>query len=700
MNKLVVLLLIVFFIFILPFNIIIYIFAPQSKFGKFMYQPCIKFLSHTIAYLIFITLLIISSVQFAVEQKNTIKLSQHLTENFFKNYSTYMSKNDLKYKFDFENIDFSIRRDSPSVIDITITIFIVGFFWQEVKHVFYYGIRDYLRSWNNMVNSLMNVLYISSFGLKYYTMYIASFNKKKVLEKEFWDKAVGLNGSSVDEQKKIYDTIYWLNNVLDRYYWVSFDPINMAEGLFAVANLFSFSKICFLLPANQQLGPLQISLGNMISDIVKFVTIFVIIFIAFSFAINNLYWYYQKPIREQSQVFVSNKSIEIKAEESFGTIGQTFLSMFWSLFGLGEQDSIKLSPYKNKLTEFFGTILFGCYHITSIIVLLNMLVASMTQSYEKILRESDIEWKFARSKLYMEYIKDGGTLPVPINIIPTPKSIFYMFKKLTVICLRKKENTKHERSNLSDQFQLDIRNNSFRKTSVNEELTYIKVMQRIVKRFLLHKQRESDEVGETDLEELKQDLQMSRYETLNDLKRIRDENYRLMGYLSQGILLIGEEIFKDHKSENAIRFRDLKNAELEYQEALDDFDKKENQIKSFNHRFKSDSIDSGLQSIRDLTTVMHSNCQIPSLDKKTKSMESLSSSDTLSENSNDQKIENIQLNESAKFEINVDVDSSDLASVDLQLNEESIDYQKIKNNNLHVINEEDEISTDSISRKE
>ena len=43
------------------------------------------------------------------------------------------------------------------------------------------------------------------------------------------------------------------------------DPINMAEGLFAIANLLSFSRICFLLPANQQLGPLQISLGNMIT---------------------------------------------------------------------------------------------------------------------------------------------------------------------------------------------------------------------------------------------------------------------------------------------------------------------------------------------------------------------------------------------------------------------------------------------------
>lgn len=58
---------------------------------------------------------------------------------------------------------------------------------------------------------------------------------------------------------------------------------------------------------------------SFVKDIVKFVTIFVIIFIAFMFAINNLYWYYQKSVREQSQVFIRNKSVGIKAEESFGT---------------------------------------------------------------------------------------------------------------------------------------------------------------------------------------------------------------------------------------------------------------------------------------------------------------------------------------------------------------------------------------------
>lgn len=111
--------------------------------------------------------------------------------------------------------------------------------------------------------------------------------------------------------------------------------------------------------------------------------------------------------------------------------------MFWSLFGLGDPKFTELSPYDNKLTETFASLLFGCYHIASIIVLLNMLVASMTQSYERIIKESDVEWKFSRSKLYMEYIKDGGTLPVPFNVIPSPKSIYYFFKKIIAKIRRK-----------------------------------------------------------------------------------------------------------------------------------------------------------------------------------------------------------------------------------------------------------------------
>ncbi len=60
----------------------------------------------------------------------------------------------------------------------------------------------------------------------------------------------------------------------------------------------------------------------------------------------------------------------------------------------------------------------------------------MARSYDSILHHSDTEWKFARSKLYMEFIREGATLPVPLNIIPMPsfiyeglKHLFYCFSK-------------------------------------------------------------------------------------------------------------------------------------------------------------------------------------------------------------------------------------------------------------------------------
>lgn len=40
---------------------------------------------------------------------------------------------------------------------------------------------------------------------------------------------------------------------------------------------------------------------------------------------------------------------------------------------------------------------------------------------------ADVEWKFARSKLWISFFEEGGTCPPPFNIIPAPKSIYYLF---------------------------------------------------------------------------------------------------------------------------------------------------------------------------------------------------------------------------------------------------------------------------------
>ncbi len=59
--------------------------------------------------------------------------------------------------------------------------------------------------------------------------------------------------------------------------------------------------------------------------------------------------------------------------------------MFWALFGLGNSADTELNGFKNKLTETFGTVLYGIYHFVTIIIVINMLIANMAQSFETIL---------------------------------------------------------------------------------------------------------------------------------------------------------------------------------------------------------------------------------------------------------------------------------------------------------------------------
>lgn len=74
-------------------------------------------------------------------------------------------------------------------------------------------------------------------------------------------------------------------------------------------------------------------------------------------------------------------------------------------------------------------------------------------------------------------------------------------------------------------------------------------MQRILIRFLLEKERQSDEVGEGDFSELKQDLQMIRFEMLNEMKKTRDDSTRMINHLNNVLIILGDEIFKNSKSD-------------------------------------------------------------------------------------------------------------------------------------------------------
>lgn len=62
-----------------------------------------------------------------------------------------------------------------------------------------------------------------------------------------------------------------------RFHWKADDPEIVSDVLFAIANVISFARTTFLMPAFEVLGPLQISLGRMIGDITRFMVLFTLV---------------------------------------------------------------------------------------------------------------------------------------------------------------------------------------------------------------------------------------------------------------------------------------------------------------------------------------------------------------------------------------------------------------------------------------
>uniref|UniRef100_A0A8C6X222 Transient receptor potential cation channel subfamily C member 7 n=1 Tax=Naja naja TaxID=35670 RepID=A0A8C6X222_NAJNA len=305
--------------------------------------------------------------------------------------------------------------------------------------------------------------------------------------------------------------------LLARSKWLPSDPQIISEGLYAIAVVLSFSRIAYILPANESFGPLQISLGRTVKDIFKFMVIFIMVFLAFMIGMFNLYSYY----------------LGAKYNPAFTTVEESFKTLFWSIFGLSEVISVVLK-YDHKFIENIGYVLYGVYNVTMVVVLLNMLIAMINNSYQEIEEDADVEWKFARAKLWLSYFDEGRTLPAPFNLVPSPKSFYYLIMRIKM-CLIKL--CKSKAKNCENDLEMGMLNSKLRVSqhSFNPIL---------IKRYVLKAQvdRENDEVNEGELKEIKQDISSLRYELLEEKSQATGE---LAGLIQQLSDKFGKNLNKD-----------------------------------------------------------------------------------------------------------------------------------------------------------
>ncbi|XP_066305104.1 short transient receptor potential channel 5-like [Branchiostoma lanceolatum] len=275
-----------------------------------------------------------------------------------------------------------------------------------------------------------------------------------------------------------------------RFYWPPYDTTLIAEALTAVGGVLAILRLLPLLTFDRFLGPLALSMSHMVKDIVKFLIIFFIVCIAFSSGLNEIYSFYGAVVDDICLTQMENATSPLKkttcaTKNAFGDFESSFEELFWSLFGLGSKDTLNLetNPQANPtgqqllqehtLTMYVGQALYGLYLVVAVVVLLNMLIAMMSNSYQQIADNETTEWRFEVTKLMLRYIRDDTTLPVPFNLIPSPKFIYNnVIKKC---CLR--HRYKRE---LDNKLQAKAENNR----------RYKEVLARLVRRYLLLHERE------------------------------------------------------------------------------------------------------------------------------------------------------------------------------------------------------------------
>ncbi|XP_071755971.2 short transient receptor potential channel 7b isoform X1 [Centroberyx gerrardi] len=480
----------------LPFLAIAYWIMPCSKVGQILRSPFMKFVAHAVSFTIFLGLLVIN----ASDRFEGVKNLPNETIT------------------DHPRQVFRVKTTQFSWTEMLIMKWVLGMIWSECKEIWSDGPREYVMHLWNVLDFGMLSIFVASFTARFMA-FLKATKAQQYVDMHVPDDDLS-NASLPDE------VAYF---TFARIKWRPSDPQIISEGLYAIAVVLSFSRIAYILPANESFGPLQISLGRTVKDIFKFMVIFIMVFVAFMIGMFNLYSYY----------------LGAKYNPAFTTVEESFKTLFWSIFGLSEVISVVLK-YDHKFIENIGYVLYGVYNVTMVVVLLNMLIAMINSSYQEIEEDADVEWKFARAKLWLSYFDEGRTLPAPFNLVPSPKSFYYLVLRIKSCLIRLcKANGRHHSNELEmgmlnsrpmgERFRSHPRPGEefFPRKPIKHPTRYQNIMKRLIKRYVLKAQvdRENDEVNEGELKEIKQDISSLRYELLEEKSQATGELARLIQQL-------------------------------------------------------------------------------------------------------------------------------------------------------------------------
>ncbi|KAJ7377783.1 hypothetical protein OS493_026350 [Desmophyllum pertusum] len=299
------------------------------------------------------------------------KLYEYPYSKFINHTMSYVVFLCLVFASSFQD-EFDTTKTGLAWIDFVVLAFVVGLLLQEALEAIRQGLVNYFSKWWNVVDTVIVFTFLLAYAV--------------------WLTAMGFYGEWKPRK----------------------DAFIVADTIYASATVMAFFHFTHVFQVNSVLGPLQLSLYKMLKDVLKFLAIFLLLYIAFATGVAKIYSYY---VASQIKLQKQDASHPAQVTHPYGKHTNTFIGMFWLLLGLVEEDKISVEDPAFTRTSTFGRIFMIAHVVCTVIVALNMLIAMMNNSFDKIMENADVEWKFSRTQMWLEWIDKGNTIPVPFNIV-------------------------------------------------------------------------------------------------------------------------------------------------------------------------------------------------------------------------------------------------------------------------------------------
>ncbi|XP_046663670.1 LOW QUALITY PROTEIN: serine/threonine-protein phosphatase 6 regulatory ankyrin repeat subunit A [Homalodisca vitripennis] len=215
--------------------------------------------------------------------------------------------------------------------------------------------------------------------------------------------------------------LHLLGYLIERLYWPTL--MYLRNQLFAVSFLLACVQILDFLSFHYLFGPWAIIIGNLMKDLARFLAVLGIFIFGFAMHIVALNQPFKNQTPEEIRAGQHNHKYVPPTYGIFAEVRLNPMSalefLFFAVFGQTTPDNLKVKDTSQpEWTLYLFKFVFGIYMLVSVVVLINLLIAMMSDTYQRIQAQSDIEWKYGLAKL-IRNMHRTTTTPSPINLITT-----------------------------------------------------------------------------------------------------------------------------------------------------------------------------------------------------------------------------------------------------------------------------------------